>query len=541
MTSVAVRRIGCLPALLACAVLADAAAAQSPPAGVFTEVQSVVAPQISPALEPATVRSRLVQLNTQKITAARRGREVLTLNLFDDAAVEVDIRRIRPTRTGYFISGRPRAVDWGEVQLVVNGGVMVGTVRTPEGTFTIRPARSGRHVIRQIDPSRDPFECEVEDGLIQDPSDLPAISSIGPAPSLATAPSITSDIPTEDGSEIRILIAYTTAAEQAQGGVAGMNALIDLMIQSANQAFENSGITPRLVLAHSVRVHYGETGSLAPTQDLHRLRTPDDGYMDEVHALRNEHAADLVHLVGTGIASGRAYALRSERLSWERNAFAITWAPAGSPAEYVFTHEVGHNLGLLHDRYVEKVKRALYPYAYGYVNKEAFETGAPQSSQWRTVMSYPNRCRDAGFSPACEWLLRFSNPDQSYLGDALGITGEAHVVDPDGPSDARRTINGTAALAGSFRSEACTNFTATPTSHVISADGGRLVVDVDTSYGCLWETANAPDYAEVVSESPIAGSGSIVIEVEANQSGEDRVGTITVAGNAITLNQLGTT
>ncbi|MCY3604843.1 MAG: leucine-rich repeat domain-containing protein [Gammaproteobacteria bacterium] len=543
MPRLAIRRIAS-PALFACAVLAvaaNAAAAQSPPAGVFSEVQTVVAPQVSPALEPATMRSRVVQLNTQKITAARRGREILTLNLFDDAVVEVDIRRIRPTRAGYFFYGRPKGVDRGEVQLVVNGRVMVGTVRTAEGTFTIRPARSGRHVIRQIDPSRDPFECEVEDGPLHDPSDLPAVSSIGPAPSPATTPSVASNVPTEDGSEIRVLIAYTTAVEQAHGGAAGMNALIDLMMQSANQAFENSGIAPRLVLAHAVRVHYGETGSYAPTQDLHRLRTPDDGYMDEVHALRNEHAADLVHLVGTGAASGRAYALRNESLSSERNAFGITWAPAGSPAEYVFTHEVGHNLGLLHDRYVEKAKRALYPYAYGYVNKEAFEAGAAENSRWRTVMSYPHRCRDADFSEGCEWLLRFSNPDQTYLGDALGSAGEEHVVDPDGPSDARRTINGTAALAGSFRSEACTDFTAAPTNHVISADGGRLVVEVNTAYGCLWETANAPDHVEVVSQTPMAGSGSIVIAVAANQSGQDRVGTITVAGNAITVNQLGTT
>ena len=73
-----------------------------------------------------------------------------------------------------------------------------------------------------------------------------------------------------------------------------MRALIDLMIQSANQAFEDGGINPRLVLAHSAMVEYSaqKTGT-----DVIRLSNQNDGYMDEVHALRNEHAADLVHLL----------------------------------------------------------------------------------------------------------------------------------------------------------------------------------------------------------------------------------------------------
>ena len=148
MIKTAFRRMVLLAALLAGAVPLQNATAQAPPAGVFSEVQTAVVPRTSAALEPATVRSRVVQVDTRKITAARRGREVLKLNLFDDAVVEVDIRRVRPTRTGYFISGTPKGADWGEVRLVVNGPVMLGTVITPEGEFTIR---SGR-----LQPSRHP-------------------------------------------------------------------------------------------------------------------------------------------------------------------------------------------------------------------------------------------------------------------------------------------------------------------------------------------------------------------------------------------------
>ena len=37
--------------------------------------------------------------------------------------------------------------------LVVNGSVVVGTVRTPSAVYTIRTAGDGTYVIRQIDES----------------------------------------------------------------------------------------------------------------------------------------------------------------------------------------------------------------------------------------------------------------------------------------------------------------------------------------------------------------------------------------------------
>ena len=528
--------------LFVCALVPHAALAQAPPPGVFSQIQTAVVPRPSATLEPATMRSRVVQVDTQKITAARRGREVLKLNLFDDAVVEVQIKRVRPTRTGYFISGRPKGVEWGEVQLVVNGPVMVGTVVTPDSRFTIRSGGSGRHVIRQIDPSKESFECEVEEGPPLSPPDQ-AISAIDPPSSPALRSAAQEDeVPTEDGSEIRILVVYTPAAKDEYGGPAGIEAIIDLMIQSTNQAFEDSGVNPRLVLAHMARVRYAEDHHLATRgPDLARLREPADGYLDEVHALRNKYAADLVHLVGTGDASGKSHQLREESLSFENRAFAITWARPEVPSEYIFAHEVGHIFGLLHDRYETQSRQAIYPYAYGYVNKSAFEPDAPETARWRTLMAYDDRCRDAQFSRGCEWLPRFSNPDQTFWGDPLGIPGEEHVVDPDGPSDARRTINNTARLVGSFRSEACTNFSVTPERPVASARGGKLVIDLNTTPGCLWETSTQSEFLTVASDLLSASSGSVVIEVEANQSGGERSGILTVAGIDVTIHQLATT
>ena len=528
------QRVGFVVMLFAGAVLTQAASAQAPP-GVFSEVQTVVVPRTSAALGPATVRSRVVQVDTQKITAARRGREVLKLNLFDDAVVEVDIRRVRPTQTGYFISGTPRGKEWGEVRLVVNGPVMVGTVITPQGEFRIRSAGSSRHVIRQINPALEPFECEVLEAPIAEASALPAIASLEPPSGVAfSPPAVQADVmPTEDGSEVRVLLVYTRAAQVKQGGPAGMRALIDLFISSANEAFEASGIRPRLVLAHSALLEYsGDT----PATDLYRLSDPEDGHMDEVHSLRNEHAADLVHLVTDARTSTRgiAFLLTDESLNYEKSAFAVS----AVDSEKVFTHEIGHNFGVAHDRFDYRSLRKIYPYSHGYVNERAFDSDASPDASWHTVMGVSGRCNDSGLN--CERLLRFSNPDQTYLGDPLGVPADSPATDLNGPADARLTINNTARWIGSLRSEACTEFTLSPEKPIAPASGGELSMRVDTALGCLWEGSSQSGFVTVASDGRSAGSGFLRLQVEENETGAERRGTVTIAGTTIEVLQLAT-
>ena len=530
--------------MLACVVLAQEGLAQAAPAGVFSEIQAAVVPRASAALEPATVRSRIVQLDTQKVTAARRGRELLKLNLFDDAVVEVRIRRLRATRAGHFISGTPVGKEWGEVRLVVNGPVMVGTAITPEGKFTIRSAGSGRHVIRQIDPAKERFECEVEHGPppLPQPSSLPAISSTEPPGTGLLLPRRQEeDTPTEDGSEIRVLMLYTAAKQAEQGGPAGMTALIDLFIESANEAFELGGIHPRLVLAHAAMVDYVAE---VTTTDLYYLRHRNDGHMDEIHELRNKYAADLVHLITNSTrsrsgqlgAAGTAGRLDEETTSEESTAaFAVTAAGG----EHTFTHEIGHNFGLRHDRYVESPAGAIYPYAFGYVNNRAFEPDAPESSRWQTIMAYANRCGNAGF--ACTGLFRFSNPDQTYMGDPLGVPADSMIEGAGGPADARLTINKTARWVGSFRSEACTEFSVASETLIGPVGGGEVIVQVESAPGCIWQATSEGDFLQITSGRHYAGNDLITIDVEPNPGGSERTATISIAGADVELRQLATT
>ncbi len=520
--------------LLACVLTPAAGPAQAPSPGIFSTLRTDPVPDIGVALEPATMRSRVVGVDTQRITAARLGQETLRLNLFEDTAVAVQIDRVRPTRSGYFIAGRPEGFEWGEVRLVVNGAVMVGTVVSPEGKYRIRYAGSGRHVIRQVDPAAErPLH---DDAVSPFPSGPPqAIAPGGPlASTVRPATDSELDQPTEDGSEVRVLIVYTPALQAQQGGAAGMQALIDLMIQSTNQAFETSGINPRLVLAHAALVNYVEGGIAV---DNSRLHSPDDGYMDDVHTLRNEHAADLIHLLTRYVsgAGGAGAMIPAETLEYENLvAFAVT----ATATEEVFVHETGHNFGVLHDRFVDLNGSSIYPYAYGYVNGRAFEADAPATARWRTVMAYPNRCSAAGFS--CPDLLRFANPDQTWLGDSLGVAADDPETGINGPADARLTINRTARWVGSYRSEACTQFKVAPTTPVVSVDGSEIVFAVETGYGCLWDASSQSGFLAPTTEARQAGSGFSSVIVEPNETGEERIGTITVAGTSIEVRQLAT-
>ena len=239
---------------------------------------------------------------------------------------------------------------------------------------------------------------------------------------------------------IDVAVVYTPAARVAAGGAAAIAAVIDLMVAEANQAYAASGVNHRLALVDLSEVAYTETGTSG--LDLDRLADPADGHMDEVHALRDRVGADLVHLI---VDRDKADVGGIARLP---GVFGLTVHSAGGRT---FAHELGHNMGLRHDRYQVDYNEggvSAHP-AYGYVNAGALSAGAARSRRWTTMMAYHTQCADAYFS--CSRLLRFSNPRQRYDGDPLGVphgTGETGVT---GPADAAAVLNATGPAVALWR------------------------------------------------------------------------------------------
>ena len=159
-----------LAGVLLTALAAGEAAGQ--PGGLFREAApaaAVAGPDLSAVSDSITLRRRLVAIDLGQLTpladaaapvpgvaqAAPSG--VLTLNLFDDVSFTGLVRSMAPTFSGgYSLSGPLVGVEMGTMTLVVNGGLVAGTVLTPEATYRIRPAGAGLHAVSQVDPSRLP-------------------------------------------------------------------------------------------------------------------------------------------------------------------------------------------------------------------------------------------------------------------------------------------------------------------------------------------------------------------------------------------------
>ena len=242
---------------------------------------------------------------------------------------------------------------------------------------------------------------------------------------------------TDTDVTIDVAVVYTPAAKDAAGGAAAIETAIDLMIAETNEAYAASGVHQRLALVGRSEVQYTETSG---TRDLNRLTDPSDGHLDEAHDLRDRTGADLVHLI---VADSNVRGQASLP-----GVFGLTVLDAGGT---VFAHELGHNMGLRHDRFtVDSVGSLASDPAYGYVNQRMFEPGAPPSSRWRTIMSYETQCGLAGARARCSTLPRFSNPRQRYGGDRLGIpAGEGSGV--AGPADAAQVLNATGSAVAAWR------------------------------------------------------------------------------------------
>jgi hypothetical protein len=166
------------------------------------------------------------------------------------------------------------------------------------------------------------------------------------------------------------------------------------------------GVAFRLVGLEEVRYEEGEDLSV----DLDRLSGVEPGILAEVPALRDKYGADLVHLIVEGRGNDGSCGI-----GWMVDPDAATTAEAGfsvsdhrcSAANMSFAHEVGHNLGMNHDRYVVD-KPDPNAINFGYVS---IDDGR------RTLMAYGNACYDKGVD--CPRVLTYSTPDTVLGGDRL--------------------------------------------------------------------------------------------------------------------------
>lgn len=353
-------------------------------------------------------RSRGVRINREKLRRAK-----FFVELPGDVSFEA-VRELQHEMADdrYAWVGHARGNTEDRAVLGVSGDAVAGTFRYGGKLFKLEPRANGEHVVSEVSP-RDPAP-----ELDPVPVFAPVAYDTGGE---NTATSGTSG--DGNGSVVDVMVAYTPAV-LAIYGVDGIQAMIIQAVAETNQAYANSGMSTRLNLVHTVLTDYTTSGSMLT--DLGRLRNTSDGYMDELHALRDQFGADLVNLIDKQSGyCGLAYRMTGLSPFFSSSAFSVVNHSCAT-GYYSFGHELGHNQGLHHDQETAAGSSSVFPYAYGY--QEPF-------GDFRTIMAY--NCPGG-----CVRINHFSNPNILFKGVPTG--------DPD-YSDNARAIDNTASVVASFR------------------------------------------------------------------------------------------
>jgi hypothetical protein len=374
-------------ALLAGALATTPAAASAPAAdpGRPSPPSLLSSSPLTQGAEPGLGRGRSAQADASPLSSGRAVR--VTLNLFPGTTPVASLDPQAAVGQFSHWSGVLEGVADSAVTVVRRGPSLAALITTKEATYTV--TERGRGVaVHEVTGSRKPY-----DDLVLDVS--------GTGESTTTSPSDA----TSDGvaSIIDVLVAYTPATLADLGSVAAVESLAALSVAVTNDAYAASGIA---VTANLVGTMPSDDAGVADGQTLHALADTDDGMHDEVHAARDDLGADLVSLlVAGGNYCGAAYYPSSAAAA---TGFSVV-AHACAVHNLSFPHELGHNLGAGHDRYME-ASNPVFPGGHGFVDVTA---------GWRTIMAYGNACTAQG--KTCPRLPRFSNPDQTHQGAPLGV------------------------------------------------------------------------------------------------------------------------
>jgi hypothetical protein len=270
-----------------------------------------------------------------------------------------------------------RGAAAGSLQVPITASARTDVAAATEATRGLRPITAGM---------QRPAQSADRD------MQLAAFSPSGLAPVRPATP----DTALED-VVIDVIVAYTQAAARGYANI--VREVIEPAMEAGNESFRLSGIGHiKLHLVHAYQTNYVESGD----QFVHLWRFADkgDGYMDEVHELRDRYRADVaILIVDDPDGCGQATRVSAD----EDEAFAVVHH-ACAKANFSLVHEIGHLLGASHER----------AYVHG--------------NEWRDIMSYKANCG------GCPRLPVWSNPNVLIGGVPAGSIGHdnARVIAENG-------------------------------------------------------------------------------------------------------------
>ena len=423
-------------------------------------------------------RVRHVKINFNAINA-----DTLDLNLFGDTNLTaVRDRIVNNVQGGLIWIGHIVDYPDSEVILAVKGKALMGTVETGGRSFEIVYVGGATHAVRELDPNKIPDKYEPEDFA---PNSSEGTTGGGDTTSTSSASATSASDTVTTGQVIDLLAAYTPQARTNAGGVSGIESRILNAVTKTNQAYLNSQVNMMLNIVGMVEINYVETGDM--TDALPRLQGTTDGYMDNIHALRDQYGADQVTLISADSNyCGYASVMTTVDTGFAPYAFSVVHDDSvynclGS--NNTLAHELGHNQGNVHNIENTSIAGAAAD-AYGYRVCGVF----------RDIMAY-----------SCSGETRipyFSNPNVYWNSQPTGILGSANTA---------RSMNATAPTVASFR----TLITTAP-----NAPSSLLATSSTSDSIALTWTDNASDETGyVVQRSPDGAAWSQVAALGQNAAG----------------------
>lgn len=352
----------------------------------------------------------------------------LVIPLKDNTAVTVRRTSVTKRANSYVWHGVVEGTGEPVTLLCYPGGRLAGTINYKGRTYVVKYMGGQMHAVVEYAPDKMPDEhCPASKDMMQkmnmgsDPLIHQGDASMlkpdaEPVPSMKMIPADRADGP--EDANITLIVAYTKNAGSHHFDIE--KDLIDVAIAEVNQSFRASGIdNVRVDVVHTYETDYEEEGS--HFDHVYRFRDKGDGYMDEVHALRDEHGADVGLLV---VDDPNGCGLSVRIAAGEKDAFAALHHNCAATM-YTLAHEIGHLIGARHDRALDDSTQP-FPYGHGFV----------KGTDWRTMMSYKDSC------DGCERRPIWSSPQVKVKGAAAG----------DSNTDNARVIKEQAHRVARFRS-----------------------------------------------------------------------------------------
>ena len=334
------------------------------------------------------------------------------------------------------------------VETDVNGVLAVRARIQGSDGYLLLSSDNGRSLGRLVLPERREYEISCVEGgpihIIQEFAPGARIALPGgppfvpPSPDLSgpALPPLGAESPTAANTRIDCMIPFTPAARDYANTGSGINNYVSLAMQLGQLGMDNSLTDITLRLVYSALIDYADTGN--SNTDLARLRNPNDGYLDQIHAWRNTYGADIVHLfTKTDDYGGLGYLLL-DPAGRDDLAFSV-----GRIQQVSWTtttvHEMGHNMGCGHRKgQPGETWNGLFTYSAGW------RWIGNDSAKYCSIMSYKDDF--GGVVPT--QVEYFSNPSVNYKGVPTG-----HAADGDNA----RSLREIKTVIANYRSEAGTN------------------------------------------------------------------------------------